>query len=235
MRRFFGKCGLGLMLVASAMAVTAAQAASITFFQGNTARTDWLGAIGTTPTVITFEGQGFVNTQVSPSSAPGVQYALQGVTFNPFGAAVAVTYPEILTGQGATTTSGSNWLGNRPSIGLTAANAISFGFSMPTRAFGFFDLASDDGFEVSVFTAGAVAPAGTFDTQEGALPRFWGFLADDSITRVDIRPRSGNGFIGIDDLQFAAGTTVIPVPGALPLLAGGLLLIGAFSRRRAAA
>lgn len=51
-------------------------------------------------------------------------------------------------------------------------------------------------------------------------------------TRIGIHVQGITGFGGSDSLVTSSTTTVVPVPGALPLMATGLLAIGYLARRR---
>ena len=96
------------------------------------------------------------------------------------------------------------------------------------RAFGFFDVGSTDGGDVTVFSTSLVS-LGTFSTLEQlGTPLFLGFVANQDIGRVNIVPHVGNGYIGIDGLSVVA----IPEPSAVALLLGASALLAACHWRR---
>ena len=118
--------------------------------------------------------------------------------------------------------------GNYLDQGYTSANAISWTFNQPVRAFGFYDVGSDDGDNVTVYST-SLAILGTFSTLEvSGTPLFWGFIVNQDIGRVDIVPRVGNGYIGIDGLSVVA----IPEPFTVSLLLGATALLGVWLGRR---
>jgi hypothetical protein len=61
-----------------------------------------------------------------------------------------------------------------------------------------------------------------------------GFAAGGSLTSFSIKGVSGTGFDSIDVASISSATGVIPVPAALPLLATGLVALGALRRKRRA-
>lgn len=204
--------------------------AQVTFYSALTSattHTDWLAAAGGTPTVLNFEG--YANDTDSHTGALATQAAAAGVVFRPF--ASNGLYPTVRTGDGGNGADGPNWFGNNLSQALNANSAISWTFNQPVRAFGFYDVGSDDGFEVIVYTTGAVS-LGSFITLEASgAPRFWGFVVNQDIGRVDIIPHTGNGYIGIDGLAVVA----IPEPSAIAGVIGVGALIFAWRRRASVA
>lgn len=219
-----------VLLAAAALAVAAPASAALTVF---TDRDDWLAAAGGTPTLLTFEEIAPATSLSSGSTTATAIYDPLGITFRAF---TNGQFPLIQTGSGAVTTSGTRWLGNFPAMGFDEANnGIGFSFlpsALPVRSFAFFDVASPgqpDGFTVRAYDAdNGLVGSGT--TQEsGKDPLFWGFVADTNIARVTITPRSGNGYIGIDNLEFVPN---VPEPSTWALLLGGLVGAG-FAVRRA--
>ena len=90
----------------------------------------------------------------------------------------------------------------------------------PSRSFGWYDVGSDDGYQVRAYDASNNL-IGSGEVQEiSGQPRFWGFIADANVARVSITPTSGNGYIGLDNLQNA-----VPEPSAWALMVAGLGLI----------
>ena len=205
--------------------------AAVLFFPGDVnpnSRNDWLAAHGQAITTLTFENGAPGQSVSSPALA--TSFSDRGVSFRSFGNG---TFPQIVTGLGGVPTSGSLWLGNLPAPGFAESNAISWDFTEVVFSFGFYDVASPggpDGFEVSLFDTNTNL-LGSFNTVESGLaPRFWGFISDSPIGRVSIRPEIGNGFIGIDDLQF---TTKTSVPEPISTLGTGVALgIGALLLRK---
>lgn len=218
------------LVTIAALVVAAPASAALTTY---TDRTDWLTAAGGTPTTLTFE-------EIGPRSPVSTGGAAARAVYNPlgisFGAFTNGQFPLIQTDSGAVTTSGTRWLGNQPAIGFDEANnGIDFAFlpsAQPVRAFAFFDVASPggpDAFRVRAYDAND-GLIGSGDTQEnGVTPLFWGFVADTDIARVTITPRTGNGYIGIDNLEFVPN---VPEPSTWALLAGGLVGAGFVGRRR---
>lgn len=203
--------------------MAAALHAQVTFYSGASAQTTWQTAAGGTPSVLDFEG--YANGTVSNTGALATQAANAGLVFRAFGNG---SYPTVRTADGGHGAVGPNWFGNNLSQGFALTDAISWTFSTPVRAFGFYDVGSDDGFEVIIYSTG-MSSIGSFNTAEQINnPLFWGFIANQDIGRVDIRPRIGNGYIGIDGLSVVA----IPEPPAVALLVGSLALWVAARRRR---
>lgn len=200
--------------------------AQVTFYSAltsATSRADWLAAAGGTPTVLNFEG--YANDTDSHTGALATQAAAAGVVFRPF--ASNGLYPTVRTGDGGNGADGPNWLGNNLSQALSANSAISWTFNEPVRAFGFYDVGSDDGFEVIVYTTGIVS-LGSFITQEASgSPRFWGFVVNQDVGRIDIVPHSGNGYIGVDGLAVVA----IPEPSSVASVLAAITLLCAWHRR----
>ncbi len=90
----------------------------------------------------------------------------------------------------------------------------------PSRSFGWYDVGSDDGYQVRAYDASNNL-IGSGEVQEiSGQPRFWGFIADANVARVSITPTSGNGYIGLDNLQYA-----VPEPSTWALMVAGLGLI----------
>lgn len=200
----------------------------VTFYSGTNANANWLAAAGGTPVVLNFES---IAAGVQANSPAFLAYAASaGIVFRPFGNGA---FPQADHGNGGIGAVGPRWLGNAPSTGSNPANSISWTFNQPIRAFGFYDVGSDDGFEVIVYSTSLVS-LGSFNTaEESGMPLFWGFIANQDIGQVDIRPRVGNGYIGIDGIA----TIAIPEPSTAALLAGlGVLVVagGWRFRRRAA-
>jgi hypothetical protein len=211
-------------LLLTALVTAPALPAQVTFYSGATARADWLAAAGGTPAVLNFEG--YANDTVSNTGALATQAAAAWVVFRPF---LNGLYPTVRTGDGGIGADGSNWLGNNLSQGFAATDAISWTFNQSVRSFGFYDVGTDDGFEVTIYTTGATS-LGTFLTAETpGTPFFWGFVVNQDIGRVDIKPRVGfgNGYIGIDGLAVVA----IPEPPAVASVLGAGALWCAWRRR----
>ncbi len=202
--------------------ISAISQAAITTY---TDRPTWLAATGGVPTVLTFED--FALSSWSTGSAgPKALYNSQGIDFLPFPSGA---YPLVQEGSGANTTSGTHWLGNFPSTGFNETNnAIQFSFLGPIRSFGLYDVGSDDGYKVRAYDASNNL-IGTGDVQEiSGQPRFWGFIASGNIARVSITPVTGNGYIGLDNLQYA-----VPEPSTWAVMVAGLgLIAGGAARAR---
>lgn len=206
--------------------IVAAARGQVTFFSGGSAQTNWQAAAGGTPVVLDFES---ITPGTRANNASFVTYAATAsVVFRPFSNS---TYPEVNVGNGGIGAIGANWLGNLPATGFGTGNAISWTFSQPVRAFGFYDvgsIGSTDGFEVTVYSSGLTA-LGSFNTTEtSGTPLFWGFTVNQNIGQVDIRPRIGNGYIGIDGISVVA----VPEPSVMGLCVMGVGLIWIVRRRR---
>lgn len=196
----------------------------VTFFSGADANANWQSASGGTPVVLSFES---IAAGVQANSPDFIAYAASaGIVFRPFGNGA---FPQADNGNGGIGSVGPRWLGNAPSTGSNPANAISWTFNQPIRAFGFYDVGSDDGFEVTVYSTRSVN-LGSFNTAEqSGIPLFWGFIANQDIGQVDVRPRVGNGYIGIDGIA----TVAIPEPAIVTAVAGlGALAVAAWRRRK---
>lgn len=79
----------------------------------------------------------------------------------------------------------------------------------------------------------------TRQTNVGGLTRFFGIVSSTPFTQITFRGRVaadgfGEGF-GIDNVQWAAAPTPVPVPASGLLLMGAMLVAGVFGRRRARA
>jgi hypothetical protein len=107
----------------------------------------------------------------------------------------------------------------RPS-GEGVPQFLRIDFSQPVTAFGadFLDFDTPSIF-LRAFIGGS-----TFQIHEG----FFGVVSTVPFTRVEIRDPSEVTFFFIDNLSFA---TVVPEPGTLWLVGGGVIM-GAFARRR---
>ena len=194
--------------------LSAVSQAAITTY---TDRPTWLAATGGVPTVLTFED--YADSSWSTGSvAPKALYNSLGIDFLPFPSGA---YPLVQQGSGAITTSGTHWLGNLPSIGFNETNnAIQFSFLGSIKSFGFYDVGSNDGYKVRAYDASNNL-IGTGDVLEvSGTPHFWGFIADANVARVSLTPTSGNGYIGLDNLQYA-----VPEPSTWALMVAGLGLI----------
>ncbi len=219
MKAFF--LGLGLLGAATLHG-------QVTLYSGASAHADWLTAAGGTPVVLDFES---ITANTQANSGSFVTYAATaGVVFLPLGNSA---YPQVILGEGGIGAIGSQWLGNKPWQGFNPDSAISWTFNEPIRAFGFYDVGTDDGFVVTVYSTG-LSSIGNFLTAEIGTPSFWGFVANQDIGRVDVQPRTGfgNGYIGIDGLS----TVAIPEPRVVffPLFAVACLgLQRRFTRMRA--
>lgn len=174
-------------------------AAQVTFYSGASAFTNWQSAAGAgTRVTLDFE---FVSAGVQAGNPTFVsQAASAGVAFQPFSNA---QFPQVEIDNGGIGTIGAQWLGNYP-VSLSY-EAMVWNFTSSYRAFGFYDVGSDDGFTVTLYAADQATPLGSFDTLEQlGTPLFWGWVSSVDIGRVSVLPRVGNGFIGIDALSTVA-------------------------------
>lgn len=202
----------------------ASQAALDTY----TDRATWVAAIGGDPTVFDFEDYPALSSFSTGDPTVKANYNARGIDFLPFANGA---FPLVRQGDGANTTSGTYWLGNQPAIGFNeAANAIRFSFLVPVRWFGFYDVGSDDGYKVRAYdNRGLLLGSGDILETSGT-PKFWGFNSTAfNITTVTLTPTSGNGYIGLDNLQIAAPE---PATWALMVVGLGLIASGAVRARQ---
>lgn len=125
-----------------------------------------------------------------------------------------------------TTSGGANFL-------QVAYNTV-FNFSTPIESFGAYftgvqradaTLTYSDGSTVELAMPAAVlSSAGT---------SFFGFQdIGASITSIDYFTGVGGDYVGVDDIRYATTSSVVPLPAALPLFAGGLGALGLLGWRR---
>jgi hypothetical protein len=215
-------------MAATLLASAAAADAALALY---TDRPTWLAETAGTLTLVTFDDFSPVANILGNDSAVVAAYGSLGLTLQPL--TTTGIQPLIQQGSGAITTSGTYWFGNLPSIGFSeASNALRLAFSSPAtpvRAFAFFDVGSDDAFAVRAYDANDTL-IGSGNTQETpGTPLFWGFVADTDIARVTITPRTGNGYIGIDNFEFGRA---VPEPSTWAMVALGLLGLAVGARRR---
>jgi hypothetical protein len=194
-----------LALYGGGLALATSLGAQVTFYSGASSHANWLTAAGGAPLTLNFEALPAGTLASDPSF---VTYAATAnVVFQPL---VAGKYPKIDVNNGGIGTDGPNWLGNFDSQGFTSDNSFKFTFNTPVRAFGFYDVGTNDGFTVYVFSTGLTLLNSFDTTEQPGTPLFWGFIANQDIGKVEIQPRSpvGNGYIGIDALT----TVAVPEP-----------------------
>lgn len=139
-------------------------------------------------------------------------------------------------------------LNNGAGFALSGVNApffgtpdtLTFSFSQPLRAFGIYiggagNLGSQS--LTATLSTGETLPVLTdYSNSSGNFERnteFFGFVTDTPFSTIAFAGVRNNDGVYFDDASYAfASTTVVPVPGAALLMAGGLLSIGAVGMRR---
>ncbi|MBF9035327.1 hypothetical protein HKCCE2091_13865 [Rhodobacterales bacterium HKCCE2091] len=113
-------------------------------------------------------------------------------------------------------------------------NTFAFGFDFVFGAFGFdedLDLA-----QIFIETSRGEEAFSLSDFDASLAFDFAGFVSDTAIRSVRLASAGGRGAQGItfEDFTFATEAPApVPLPAALPLLAGSIGLVGVFGRRRA--
>lgn len=218
---------LALLLVAGP-----ACAGSITTFAD---RAVFTAAVGGSPTVETFGpvdrfpiSTGVLN---SNTNLPGIGitpgYIQPGVTYStPIGSGLFFNIDSggLYSGRGGFLDSISN------------SSPLTVTFDGPISGFGFDTLGYMPAFDLTINFLSGAAYTGQFQT-----PGFFGFTSSSqdilSAVIVTAFPGSSTFSFDLDDFTFSAvgtGTTVVPLPAPLALLATGLFTLGAFARRKAA-
>lgn len=120
-------------------------------------------------------------------------------------------------------------------VGIRPGDVFTISFNQPMYSFG----GSLKGLNDSIFRTRISVLGQNFvpAITDGPKLQFFGIVSETPFSSISFRGPERNGF-GLDNLRYSSlepPSADIPVPASLPLLATGLLLVGAFRRKRNAA